>query len=449
MAKVIVVGAGLVGPVMAMYLAKSGHDVEIWEKRADPRQNHINNGSSVNLTLCRRGLVPIAEIGLEATILDRCVPVYGRLIHYNDGRTIFQAYGNRGEAIFSISRADLHRTLLDHAERAFNVPIKFGHTCVDLDPGQPAIIFENTESGKTIRQAADIICAADGVHSSVRRHLWRQGIVDYRAEELGQGYKEISILFPEGKTRRGEREVLHLWPRHTYMLIAFPNIAVPGDFTGALHLPFQGENSFDSIRRPADLLRLFEESFSDVLPYVPNLEQEFFSKPVNRMTTIRSTPWHADGKVILLGDAAHAIYPLYGQGANAGFEDCRILTEILHECSGKWFDAFRLYSEARKRDMDAMAELCVSHSVELRDHAIDQEFQLRKDVERRVNELLSNRYMPLYSMIQFTLTSYADAVRLSREQNVIIERLMTIDNLEQKLSSEEFKRLVFQAAASL
>ena len=231
------------------------------------------------------------------------------------------------------------------------------------------------------------------------------------------------------------------------MLIGFPNIS--GDFTGALHLPFHGENSFGAIRQPADILRLFEESFPDALPYIPQLVEEFFCRPTNRMTTIRCGPWHVDGKIILMGDAAHSIYPVYGQGANAGFEDCRILSSLLDECHGSWTDAFGRFSQVRKRDMDAMADLCVSHSFELRDRAGDPSFQLRKDVERRVNELLPDRYMPLYSMISFTLMSYADAVQTSREQDVIIDRLMKVENLEQKLLTHEFERAVLETAATL
>jgi kynurenine 3-monooxygenase len=447
MARVIVVGAGLVGPVIAMSLAKLGHSVEVWEKRPDPRKTSINAGSSVNLTLCRRGIVSLASVCPETIIRKMCVPIYGRLIHDIDGRTSFQSYGNRREAIYSISRAELNKFLLDEAERVYGIPFNFNHTCINIDPRQPAIVFENTKSGKTVHGKADVICAADGVHSSIRTYLYRQGLLEYSAEELDQGYKEISILPDDGSRWHHNKEVLHLWPRHTYMLIGFPN--TPGDITGALHLPFHGEVSFAHIQRPRDIIRLFEESFPDILPYVPNLVRDFFSRPVNKMTTIRCAPWHFDGKVVLLGDAAHAIYPVYGQGANAGFEDCRILVDILHECGGNWSDAFHKYCKVRKRDMDAIAGLCMNHSVELRDHVVEKAFQLRKDVERKVNELLPDRYLPLYSMISFTLMSYADAVQASGQQDVIIDRLMAIENLEEKLSSREFERVILDTATSI
>jgi kynurenine 3-monooxygenase len=253
---------------------------------------------------------------------------------------------------------------------------------------------------------------------------------------MEQGYKEIDV--PAGVNDwRAEREVLHIWPRQTHMFIVFPNIA--GDFTGALHLPFHGDCSLDSIRESSDLRRLFEESFPDAMPLIPNLVDDFFSRPTSKMTTIRCSPWHCQGKVILLGDAAHSIFPLYGQGANAGFEDCRLLVEALRTCGGNWTEASERFWTARKRDMDVIAELCVSNSIELRDHVADSSFQLRKVVERRVNELFPAQYMPLYSMISFTLMPYADALRVSREQDAMIDRLLCTENLEEKLASGDLR----------
>jgi kynurenine 3-monooxygenase len=445
MSKIIVVGAGLVGPVVAMHLAELGHKVEVWEKRGDPLRVRRSRASSANLTLCARGLASLADIGLEPTIRDMCVPAYGRLIHNPGGLRTFQPYGSRGEAIYSILRADLNRLLIEHAKRVYGIPFRFGHTCIDVDPGQPAILFQSSGSGERIHRSADIIVAADGVYSTVRAHLCRLGKVECSAQEMEQGYKEIDIAAGVNDWR-ADREVLHLWPRQTHMFIVFPNIA--GDFTGALHLPFHGECSLDSIQRPSDVLRLFEESFSDVLPLVPNLADDFVSRPTSKMTTIRCSPWHFEGKVILLGDAAHAIYPLYGQGANAGFEDCRLLVETLRNCGGRWSEACERFWTARKRDMDVIAELCVSNSIELRDHVADRSFQLRKAVERRVNELLPARYMPLYSMISFTLMPYADALQVSREQNAMIDRLLCTENLEDKLASGDFGRLVLEAAGT-
>ena len=447
MSRVLVVGAGLVGPVMGMHLAKAGHDVTIWEKRGDPRRVRAKTGSSVNVTLCQRGLAALGDIGLDATIRDKCVPVYGRSVHDRSGRTVHQRYGVGRQAIYSVGRAELNRVLIEHAEQAFGIAFKFDRKCVALDPRRPMIQFEHTQSRARSHEEPDVICATDGVHSQVRRLLERDGVLRYRAEELDQGYKEINIRAADRETWLEENEVLHLWPRRTHMLIGFPNVS--GEITGSLHLPFQGEPSFASIRGPADLRRLFEESFPDVLGHVPNLTDDFFTKPTGKMTTIRCAPWHYDGKVVLLGDAAHAIYPVYGQGANAGFEDCRVLVQMLRESGGSWSDTLPRYWTTRQRDTDAIADLCAHHAVELREHAIDPAFQLRKAVERKVHDLLPERYLPLYSMIAFTLTPYAQAVETSRAQERVIDRLMAHPGAEALLLSGECDRLITDAMSEL
>jgi kynurenine 3-monooxygenase len=446
MAEVIVIGAGLVGTVAAMYLVKLGHEVKVFEKRSDPRQSGRPEGSSVNLTLCERGFASLAQVGLDETLRQQSVPIYGRLIHDPAGEQIFQPYGTVDQAIYSITRTELHRILLDHAEREFRIKFVFCSTCVTLDARCPSITVRSGNSQAPSEERADVVFGADGVHSVIRSHLLRQGLIACDGTELEQGYKELDLPAAGGRDWFASQNALHLWPRDTYMLIAFPNM--DGSFTGAIHLPFHGDVSFDSLQAPDDLLHLFRESFPDALPYIQDLGETFFARPVNRMTSIRCSPWHAGGKVILLGDAAHALYPVYGQGANAGFEDCRILNECLGDSGDDWSGAFECYSRIRQRDLNAMTALCNSHTIELRKHAADQSFQLRKAVERKVAEVLGARYRSLYEMIAFSLTSYADAVEASVKQEALIDRLMLIENLEGKLRSGEFDRIVQAEAMS-
>jgi kynurenine 3-monooxygenase len=447
-AKVLVIGGGLVGPVAAMFLARLGHDVQVWEKRSDSRHTHVDSGTSVNLTLCERGLASLAELGLDRISVERCVPIFGRLIHHDDGRRTFQPYSATGRAIYSIARSELHRILVGHAERHFDIRFVFGRKCVDVDPRLPAAHFAATDGDGVSTQSADVVIAADGVHSAVRACLQRAGIVGYTAEELEYGYKEIHIeADADGGGWVTDRQRLHLWPRGDYMFIGFPNIG--GGFTGSLHLPFTGEVSFDMIRHPRQLEALFETAFPDVLPYAPRLAEEFFHRPVNRMTTIRCAPWHVDGTVLLLGDAAHAIYPVYGQGANAGFEDCRLLARCLEEADGGWSEAFARYWSIRKSDLDAMADLCVSHTLELRAQADDPRFQLRKRVERRVSEIVPDLYQPLYVSIAFSCSRYADAVHASERHERMIDRLMAIDDIEERLESGNMARTIRDAFAAV
>jgi kynurenine 3-monooxygenase len=441
-AKTIVIGAGLVGSVMAMYLSKAGHEVEVYEKNGDPRESQLRSGRSINITLCERGFEALEEVGLDSVVRGYCVPAYGRIVHFADGSTFRQDYGNQDESLYSIARADLSRVLVDFGERTFGVRFHFDQKCVDVDVDGPSATIEHVQSGESSVVRADVIFAADGVNSPVRNCLQRRNLVAFEAQNWDQGYKEINI--PSGE--QGwlmEREVLHLWPRGGYMFIGFPNLG--GDFTGSLHLPFHGGLSFESLNSRADVRRLFECSFPDVLPAAPRLLEDFVANPVNRMTTVRCQPWSVNGKIVLIGDAAHAIYPSYGQGANAGFEDCRLLQAALDE-SDNWNEAFEKYETQRRPSTHAIADLCIEHFVELRDHVADASFQLRKEVERRVSDLLPDFYKPLYSMISFTLIPYDEALLIEKRQREMIDSLMAMKDLRRKMETGDFAEAVRRLA---
>jgi kynurenine 3-monooxygenase len=424
MPKAIIVGGGLVGSVLAMYLTKAGWNVKVFERNDDPRQTAVKPGRSINLTLCYRGFNALAEIGAENLVRDYCVPACGRLIHDLHGAIAPQAYGCKGEAIYSIARDELNRLLLDHSEQAFRIRVQFNQKCVEVNPAAPSVTFEDTHLQCVTEEQGDVIFGVDGAHSTVRRQMQHLGLLTQDEQYWEQGYKEINVPAPsrEDNDWRSRKHFLHFWPRVAYMLIGFPNLA--GDFTCALHLPFYGDISFQSARTEQEVVELFRQSFPDVLPYVNDLGPEFLSRPVNRMFTVRCSPWNYEGKILLVGDAAHAIYPSYGQGANAGFEDCRILERTLAANPGNWRQAFRDYEQERRPSMDAIADLCVEHFIEIRDRVGDPRFQRRKEVERRVSEMFPDRYSPLYSNITFTNMSYAEALRVDRQDRPTIDRIM-------------------------
>lgn len=424
MPKAIIVGGGLVGSVLAMYLTKAGWNVKVFERNDDPRQAAVRPGRSINLTLCHRGFNALAEIGAETLVRDHCVPAYGRLIHDLHGTIAHQAYGSQGEAIYSIARHDLNRLLLDHCEQAFHIRVHFNQKCVDVDPTTPAVTFKDTHFQCVTQEQGDVIFGVDGAHSTVRRQMQGLGLLTQDEQYWEQGYKEINVPAPSSEDNdwRSRKNFLHFWPRVAYMLIGFPNLS--GGFTCALHLPFSGDPSFQSARTEQEVVEFFQRSFPDVLPDVFDLGPKFLSRPVNRMFTVRCSPWNYQGKILLVGDAAHAIYPSYGQGANAGFEDCRILERMLEVNLGHWRQAFLDYEQERRPSMDAMADLCIEHFIEIRDRVGDPRFQRRKEIERRVSEMFPGLYSPLYSNITFTNMSYAEALRVDRQQRPTIDRIM-------------------------
>jgi kynurenine 3-monooxygenase len=424
MRKAIIVGAGLVGPVLGMYLTKMDWEVTIFERNHDLRYTAGKAGRSINLTLCHRGFAALAGIGVETFVRGHAVPAYGRLIHHTDGTYRRQNYGSKCEAIYSIARNELNCLLLEKSEREYGIRFEFNQKCIDVNPDAPSVTFEDTGSKRITCKEAEAVFAVDGAHSTVRRRLRERGLLQEEEEYWEQGYKEINVPCSghEEMSWLAEKSVLHLWPRSSYMLIGFPNAG--GDFTCALHLPFQGRPSFQCLATEADVEELFRNSFPDVLPLVPAFPADFFSRPVNRMVTVRCSPWRHDGKVLLVGDAAHAIYPSYGQGANAGFEDCRVLATILNSEYHDLKKAFLAYEKERRPNTDTIANLCVEHFLEIRDRVADPVFQRRKEIEQRLSELFPEFYSPLYSTISFTDVPYVEALARSRRGSVIVDRIM-------------------------
>lgn len=439
--RVAIVGAGLIGSLLSILLTRRGYRVDVYERRADLRSRELPPGRSINLTLCTRGLEALERAGVRREVEELAVPVYGRVMHDEGGRTTFQPYGNRREAIHSISRNDLNRRLIDLAESRHGVRFHFEERCVGIDLDRPAIELrrEGSEGVRTVEAA--LVVGADGVFSAVRQHLQRTDRFDYSQHYVEQAYKEIPLpAEPGGGWALEPPHALHIWPRGRFMLIGFPNL--DGSFTLALHLPFEGHPSFESIRTEADLRELFEGAFPDVLPRIPDLAECFFAFPTTSMVTVRCAPWSYRGRVALVGDSAHAVVPSYGQGANCGFEDCAVLDACLDAAGGDWARALPELERLRKPNADAIADLSLRHFRELQDLVGEEAFLLRKAVERRVNELFPERFVPLYNMVSFTELSYVEALEIEGRQRTLVDRILAVEGLAEALGTREADRAI-------
>jgi kynurenine 3-monooxygenase len=435
MKKIAILGAGLTGPVLAVYLAKRGYDVTVFERRPDPRTSPTRRGKSLNITLCTRGFAALEQIGVASWVRRISVPARGRIIHHADGNVELQPYGNSGEALYSISRSELNRTLVEYAASRFPVDFRFDSKCVGLDPESGTLTFENDASRQVSRTKAHYIVASDGAKSFTRGVLGNLGHVGVAQLDSTHGNKELAIPANARAPWHAEKNALHIWPRGEYMLIAFPNL--DGSFTATLHMPLTGAVSYESISTERDLRRLFESSFPDALREMPDLAADYFAHPTIPMVTIRCAPWRYRDKLLLLGDAAHGVFPSFGQGANAGFEDCSILDECLDAHGDDWPKATLAYEGRRKPDTDALADLSEEHFREIREMVGDPAFLLRKRVERKVSGMYPSRYLPLYSLVAFTRTPYAEAQRINREQSKTIDALLAFPDIEKHLDGPE------------
>jgi kynurenine 3-monooxygenase len=440
---IVVIGAGLVGSLLANFLARLGYSVHLCERHSDPRLGAAGGGRSINLTICERGFAALELVNAGDAVRAIGVPCCGRVIHNRDGSVEFQPYGSRGEAIYSVSRNGLNRTLLELALARPEVCCSFDEKCLEVDLARSSATFQNRRSGAVVCRPADLLFGADGAYSQVRLQMQKTQRFDYAQEYLDQGYKELRLPPTAAGDWALEKNAIHIWPRGHYMLIGFPNL--DGSFTVALHMPYAGEPSFASVRDEQALLALFRSCFGDALPLMPTLLRDYFAHPPTSMITVRCFPWTCNGRVALIGDAAHAIVPSYGQGANSGFEDCSVLAECLAS-EGSWPAALADYERRRKPNADAIAELALEHFIELRDKVGDPEFLLRKQIERWLAEIHPERFTPLYALISFTTLPYVEALARGREQEKLISWAMAQPRVRDRLAGEDELR---QLLASL
>jgi kynurenine 3-monooxygenase len=418
-ARVTIVGGGLAGALTAITLGRAGHRVEIYERRGDPRRGDSGEGRSINLAIAARGIHALSRAGLAEEILSRAVPMRGRMLHGPDGKIRFQAYGIQDqEVIHSVSRAYLNRALLEAAERTENVRVHYERRCLDLDPETAVVRFASGSGDGLEEVASDFVVGADGAFSAVRTRLVRREGFDYEQSYLPYGYKELTFPSDPGGRHPMEPEALHIWPRGGQMLIALPN--PDGSFTGTCFFPMEGPGSFAALRTPAEVTRYFREVYPDAAAAMPGLAEEFFRNPTGSLVTIRCAPWHHGSRVVLVGDACHAVVPFYGEGANASFEDCEVLESAMIAHGGERERAFAVYFALRKPHTDALADLSLANFVEMRDHTASPAFLAGKRLERALYRLFPSRYIPLYSMVKFCRIPYADAVARARRQNVAV-----------------------------
>ena len=381
---VTIVGGGLGGALMAVFLGRAGYRVTLFERRPDPRQGGAGRGRSINLAISTRGLAALERAGLDKAVLDVAVRMRGRMLHAIDGTLTFQPYGHEEHhVIHSVSRAGLNRLLVEAAEALPGVEVRFGHRCVDVDLEHGLCVFAEAASGATKSVAADFVIGADGAYSEVRQALQKTDRFEYAQSYLKHGYKELVIPPADGGGFRMERDALHIWPRGGFMMIALPN--VDGSYTCTCFWPFEGANSFSSLAARGEVRAFFERVFPDAVPMMPMLEEDFLLNPVGSLVTVRCSPWRWKDKAVLLGDAAHAIVPFYGQGANAAFEDCIVLDECLRAFGEDAQHAFEEYELRRKRHADALAELAVGNFLEMRDKTASRTFRLAKKAEKLVS----------------------------------------------------------------
>lgn len=439
---IAIVGAGLVGSLLSVYLIKRGYQVTVFERRANMRTHVLDGGRSINLALSNRGIRALEHVGLAESMKKVAIPMHGRMMHNTRGELTFQSYGKNGQFINSVSRSGLNKMLMDEAEK-LGVHFFYEYRCEDIDFEKTEVKFQTYGSHMT--RKFDLIIGADGAFSAVREAMEKKAGVKTTIDTLEHGYKELRIPSSDSGAFQLQKNALHIWPRASFMLIALPN--PDATFTCTLFLPFEGEQSFKNLKSKESILQFFKTYFPDTIPLMDTLVEDFRDNATSSLVTVRCYPW-VKNNVVLIGDAAHGIVPFYGQGMNAGFEDCFVLNALLDKHKDDWADTLSEFQELRKPDNDAIAQLALDNFVEMRDLVADEDFLLRKKIEAKLHDLFPNEWIPLYSMVTFEETMrYSEAMENGVLQHQVMMEVMKDPDIKTNWERLDFKSIVDKLTA--
>ena len=432
---IAIIGAGLVGSLLSIYFAKMGAKVSVFERRNDMRKETDSAGRSINLALSNRGIKALREVGIEKDVMSTTMPMYKRIMHSLEGELTEQYYGKKDQAIYSVGRRDLKCTLMDLAERK-GVKIYFSQQCSDLDFNNNILKFKELGSLNF-----DFIFGADGAGSIVRKKMKQEFSINTEERFIDCGYKELTIPANINGQHIISNKALHIWPRGSFMIIALPNL--DGTFTCTLFFPMKGDNSFESLKNEIDLIDFFKTNFADLVPLIPDLSEQYFRNPLASLGLIRCDSWTVNN-IALIGDSCHATVPFYGQGMNAGFEDCFLLYKAMQDFNT--FEDFKLklpsFLKKRKIDTDAMQELSLYNFIVMRDKTADDKFLLQKKIEALFSKKHPDKWLPLYSMVTFSDVPYSHALKIGQKQNLIMEKVMNTPNINKIWDGKEVEDLI-------
>ena len=445
--KILVIGAGLCGSLLALRLAQRGFKIEVYESRSDLRTSDISAGRSINLALSDRGLKALRLCGMEEKAREICIPMYGRLIHDKDGNIFSSNYsGRENEYINSISRGDLNAILLDEVEKHENVNIHFNKKCENIDIENNIANFEDYKTKQNFSIKADVIFGGDGAGSSLRKSYLseRKFLFSYSQDYLNHGYKELEIPADKSGNHQISKGHLHIWPRGDFMLIALPNL--DGSFTVTLFLSYdEGEFNFENLTSEKKITEFFEKEFPDALALIPNIKDEFINNPTGPLGTIKCSPWSYENKTLLIGDSSHAIVPFYGQGMNASFEDVYVLDEILNKDLRDWESVFKAYQTKRKKDTDAIADLAIDNFHEMKKHVSNPLFKEKRVIEMDLEKTFPTEYSSKYSLVTFNENiGYNEAMKRGRAQDKALLNLIADDEVytDSNMTKAELKSIL-------
>ena len=435
------IGAGLTGPLLATYLAQQGYSVEIFERRPDMRKESISAGRSINLALSARGNHALKEIGLYDKIKPNTIPMKGRMIHDLNGNTHLQPYGQKeNEVIFSVSRAQLNMELMTLAEETGKVTIRFNHQLLSADLEQNKLLFQLSDSLEEIELPFNRVIGCDGSASILRKSIVEKADAQYVKKPLGHGYKELTIPPLKSGKFRIESNALHIWPRGNHMLIALPNNDC--SFTCTLFFPMTGATSFETVKTEKDILDLFQSQFHDAIKLIPNLVEDFQKNSTGDLASVYCKPWHLGDKALLIGDAAHAVVPFFGQGMNASFQDCSTLAKLMGQNKNDWKTIFNTFSSVQVENGHAIADMAIENYLEMRDHVNDTEYKKRRNVELKLERMFPGQFIPRYSMVSFHQIPYAEVYQRGKKQFKIIGDILKADPSGQSIDKVMVEKML-------